>query len=176
MKKIKRLFYISFLGNIYFSFLLWLDRRKEKKERKLPNFTTKQIVRQTSQMYYEQGMHQLKTKINSLVKTTSTEEYVKALDETQELIKLAELEPEDRNELSELLYKIAVKKGKDLNTDMDFAKMIDKRINDYRELQRYKVERELLRKIRDAKVSGSLDIAKTLEEEWRSKYGRFKRN
>jgi len=174
VKSIKKLFYTSFLGNIYFNILLWYDNFIERRQRRknLPNFTTKQIIKQTNQMYYDIGIKQIKTKINTLTKTATKEEYERVLSELKELLSLAALAPEDKQELSDILYKVAVKKGKDINNDIELAKMVNTRISHFNELQQHKIKRELNKRIRIAYKAGDVNLANDLIQEFKSKYGR----
>lgn len=163
----RKWFYTTWLGNLYFEFLLWYDRTFNKHEISdgwNPNAT---IQRQNS--LYTEGILKMKRGINKRLKSRTTEDYRKELPNHANLIALAENELDP---VKETLKKAWVFKGKDIKNDVEMAKMIEKRIDDYKELWHHKKSRELLRAIRKAKVAKDLDLAVKLEKEWRALNGR----
>lgn len=152
------------IGNLYFEFLLWLDRRQSKQY--LNAKEVAQIIREYSLL--GEGVKELKFKINSLTKSKDSVEYNNVLSEIEDLISLTKA-PEDspKSAMAKVLRDIAVKKGdRDINSVTDHAKMIEKRIQDMYELQEHKVQRNLLRQIRKAKQEGNTKLVEELEKEW----------
>lgn len=164
-------FYGTFLGGLFFEFLLWVDRRKERKH--FLNYKeVAQIVREYSLL--DEGMKQIKSKVNSLIVTKSADEYNKLLLEIEDMVTLAERDTNHpKSQLADLLRDMYTKKGnQDIVTLTDRAKMVDKRINDMKELQQDKLKRQLLRKIRKFRIEGNTEEVEKLEQEFKEKYGR----
>lgn len=162
--KIAHFFYTSWLGNLYFEILLYLDRRSSKSY--LTNQEVAQIVRQYSLL--GEGVKEVKTKINALIETKTAEDYNNVLSQIENMISLAERKADDpKAQLAKVLRQMYVKKGtKDINSDLDRAKMIDKKIQDTYELHSHIEQRQILRQIRKAKQEGDMQLAAKLEKEW----------
>jgi pyruvate/2-oxoglutarate/acetoin dehydrogenase E1 component len=177
MNKILNLFYGTYLGGLYFDFLLWLDRKSNKKAIKY--LTPKEmatIVKESNKIHT--GVAIIKQKVNSLVNSKSREEYHEILCEIEDLTTLSH-----RNNTSEvakfskMLRDTYVKKGnKDITTHTEMAKMIDQRIEDIKELWEHQAKRQLLRDIRKAGAASDTQLLNKLQLEYKSKYGRSKRN
>lgn len=171
--KLLNWFYTTPLGNLYFEFLLWKDRRNSRSElRYLSPKEVSQIIRQYSLM--AEGVKEVKKKVNELVSTKSANEYNKVLSEIEDMVQLAERDPESpQAKFASVLRQMGdYKKVKDIESVTDRAKMIDKRIQDMYELQAHVERRTLLREIRKAKKNGNIEQVTKLEQEWKQKYGR----
>jgi hypothetical protein len=172
MNKLLNWFYTTWLGNVYFDLLLWLDRRKDRKQ--LQYMTPKeiaQVVRQYSML--GEGVKEIKSKVNVLVGSKTKEEYDKTLKELDNLVCLAQREESS----PQAQYTNILKSGMDFsNSDIknqtDRAKMVEKRIGDMYELQADKQRRSVIRQIRQAHKQGNTELAIKLQKEWDSKYGR----
>lgn len=161
----------TFLGGLFFEFLLWLDRRKERKH--FLNYKeVAQIIREYSLL--DEGMKQIKTKVNSLIVTKSADEYNKLLLEIEDMVTLAERDTNHpKSQLADLLRDMYTKKGnQDIVTLTDRAKMVDQRIQDMYELQNHVAKRQLLREIRKLRTEGNNEKADELKKEYDTKYGR----
>lgn len=165
MNRILNYVYSTRLGSLYLEFLLWLDRRKDRKSVKYmsPNQTA-QVVRKVEKI--SMGVRQIKKKVtaaglgNSLYKDADLIKYAQYEDET------------DQAALAQTLRELHVKKDKDISTATERARMIDDRIQDMYQLQDHKVKRNMLRNIRQLRQAGDIDQALKLEEEFQTKYGR----
>ena len=166
---VKHLFYTSFIGNWYFNFLLWWDRIKFEQDLKINYSSKNKVVLSAKQVAYEEGIKTIKQRIGSLVEIKSKDEYEKVLSEVKELISLARYENKD----ADYLYKLYVKKDRDIHNNTDKAKMVETRINHYKELQKFNEERELIKQIKKAKKEGDINLSKELEKQWTKKYGRI---
>lgn len=164
--KIIRMFYTSYLGNLYFNFLIWWDYYKSKRKPIGYSSSAHRIVISATKAAYEQGLRQVKTKVVQAAQAVDGN-YDKALHQIGDVIQLSE---KDHKPEIEILKKMHVKNGQDVKNDTDKAKMIDQRIQDYKELHRFKEERLILRQIRKAKTEGNLELADKLTKEWQDKY------
>jgi hypothetical protein len=167
-------FYTTYVGGLYFEFLLWIDRRTDRPSKYLTPKEMAAIVRESSQI--AQGVTLMKRKVNELIQTKSKEEYKKILKEIEDLIPLSEQDENsqsDRAKFASILRDIYVKKGdRDIVTSTDKAKMIENRIKDMKELHDHIAKRNLLREIRSARNSGDVSKAAKLEQEFYKSYGR----
>lgn len=166
------LFYGTFIGGLYFDFLLWLDRTTDKPSRYLTPKEMAQVIRQYSML--NEGVNQVKRKVNTLINSKSKEEYEKVLSELENMVEFAERDSNTpQAQFSNMLRQMAVKKGnQDIVTMTDKAKMVEKRIDDMYELQEYTLKRRLIQQIRAAKTEGNTELANKLQEEFNTKYGR----
>ena len=164
-------FYSTFLGGMFFNFLLWVDRKRSKKYYLTPKEVT-QVIREYSLV--NEGVLQIKKEVNKLITSKSAEEYNTILRSVENMISYAEGESDTpKARLADMLRSLYVKKGtKDIITLTDKAKMIDQRINDMKELQEHTIKRKLLTKIRNSYTEGNLELAQLLEQEFKTKYGR----
>lgn len=164
-------FYGTFLGGLFFEFLLWVDSKKAPKQ-----FLTYKEVAQVIREYslVSEGMNRVKRKVNQLIVSKSADEYNKILSDIEDMLDLAE---DDTNSekaiLVNALRQVSVKKGnKDITTLTERAKMVDQRINDMYELQNHVAKRQLLREIRRLRTEGNNEKADELKKEYDTKYGR----
>lgn len=142
MNKLKKLFYTSWLGNLYFEYLLWRDRKIERKIT-AQQLNVPRIVINRQQELYLQGIKKLKKVVNEKIVFTSKEEYDKVLKETEDLIQFAE--NDEQRDYIEALKKAYVYKDADIKNDTDMAKMIEQRIGHYNELRKHREKREKAR-------------------------------
>lgn len=171
MNRLLTWFFSTSLGGLYFEFLLWLDRKRSNPTKYLTPKEMAQIVRESNKTY--DGVSKVKKKIKELVNSKSSEEYHKILCEIEDLTKLATYEEgTSQAQFSKLLRSTYDLKNKDIITHTDKAKMIDKRIQDMRELWDDKNKRQLLRGIRQARKEGNTELADKLQTEFNNKYGR----
>jgi len=173
--KLARMFYTSYLGNLYFNFLIWWDYYKSKRKPIGYSSSAHRVVISATKAAYEQGLKQVKTKVAEAINAVDGN-HDKALHQIGDIIELAE---KDYKSEIEILKKMHVKNGQDVKNDTDKAKMIDQRIQDYKELHRFKEERTILRQIRKAKTDGNIELADKLTKEWQDKYvinNRIRRN
>lgn len=172
MNKLVNWFYTTKLGEIYFDILLWLDRKFDK-----PNYLdgkqVTQIIREYSLL--SEGVTSIKRNVNELVRAKSKEEYDTILKSIEDLTKYAERDANSpQASFVKVLRDTYVKRGsKDIETALDHAKMIESRIEDYKELQAYNEKRQLQKKIREAAKLGNTLEENKLKEEWNKRYGRI---
>lgn len=172
INKLFNRFISTWLGDLYFRFLLWRDRRKNNTVRYLTPSEAITITRQYSLLH--KGVEEVKKEVNKLVNVKDAKEYDAVLKGIENMMNLAQ-RPENSSEarLAEALRSIQVKKGsKDVITHTDHAKMVEGRIEDYKELQAHVEKRTLMRQVRKAKQAGDLKQVAKLEQEWKEKYGR----
>lgn len=145
--KLRDWFYTTKLGEYYFEFLLWLDRRADRPRYLTPKEVS-QVIRQYSLL--NEGVGAVKQHVNSLIKAKNKEEYNSALKNIEDLAPLASRQGDaTREQYANFLREVYVKKGDvDIATATDKAKMIEQRINDYKELQAHIVKRNAIREAR----------------------------
>lgn len=144
--KIKEWFYRTIVGSWYLDFLIWKNQRN--KSNVVP-IAVPQAIRQYSLV--TEGINLIKRKIN--VNAASKEEYHKTLSTTEDLTPLAENEDPNKKIYADYIRETSVKKGSsDIETDLDRAKMIEQRINDYKDLQAHVEKRKALREARKNNV------------------------
>lgn len=168
-------YYSSTLGGWHLEFLLWWDRKNP--EPTYLNFReVQQIIRQYSLL--DRGVTEMKMKVNTLVRAKTKEEYHQTLNEIENLIDLAQRDPNSPEaKFAALLKQTAGRKNslgqeQDVMTATDRAKMIDKKIQNVYELQDHVVMRTMLRNIRKLRTEGKTEEADKLFKEWNEKYGR----
>jgi hypothetical protein len=173
-KMLKR-FYTSWLGNLYFEYLLWQDRKNSIEE-----FSTdlSTIEINITKENYEKALKKIKTKVNEkLIRCATTEEAEKLMIELNELLQYAtKTQDVEKIKMIETMKLAYVYRDKDIRTDTDKAKMIEKRIGHFKELHCHIEKRKLLRKIRKAEKEKNLELLSKLKEEWAIKYAGFRRN
>lgn len=167
----------AYLIGGYFEVVLWLDKRKT--ENKIESYglpkVANRILINAVQAQYQEGVSRIKEQVNSLVKTKDAKEYDKVLKTITDLLNTAKTEANLAQEKEiEALRKSLVRGSKDIRTDVQKAKMIEKRILDYYELQRYNKIRELHKKIRAAEKVGNFVEAEKLKKEWVALNGRYR--
>ncbi len=140
-------FYSTKLGEYYFELLLWIDRRNDR-----PRYLTPKEVAQVIRQYslLNEGVGAVKQHVNALIKSKDREEYDLALKNIEDLAPLAYRKGDAaREQYANFLKEVCVKKGNvDIATATDKAKMIEQRINDYKELQAHIVKRNAIREAR----------------------------
>lgn len=163
MKKLLNWFYLTSLGQLWLEFLL---RRKQNQVFKAFdsawdfNKNQVEIVHDSVQQKYQEGLNTLKKKVNSqpdLVTTT-------------ELINLAHEETDDQRKLREVREQIYVNRIQDIKNEVDKHQMINRRIDDFYTLQTYNEERNLIKQIKEAKKLGKKDLAERLEHDWQQRF------
>lgn len=172
MNFLLRWFYGTILGGIYFEFLLWIDKKRSKSPKYLSPKEVTQVIRQYSLL--NEGVTQVKKKVNSLINSRNKEEYNLLLSELEDMMNLADRDSNTpQAKFSEILRDMAVKKSsKDINTHTEMAKMIEQRIEDTKELWDDQYKRKLMRDIRKASQLGDKDLVNKLQMEFQVKYGR----
>lgn len=176
--KFQNWYYSTTLGGWYLEFLLWWDRKNDQPSY-LSYRETQQIIRQYSLL--DRGVTEMKGKINTLIRARTKEEYHEKLSEIENLISLAERDPDSpEGKFAEILRQTTVRKNnlgneQDVITATDRARMIDTKIKAVYELQDHKVMRDQLRTIRNLRTEGKNEEADKLMKEWQTKYGKIKR-
>lgn len=177
IKAFMRFFYTSRIGGLYFEFLLWLENRRLKREIEysIPTHVIPQIVKSSIQELYIIGIKRIKSKLVDLTEAKTKEEYKKVLSELKEIISLSVRPDKNRQKYIDNLKRVYVYKDKDIKNNVDKARMIERRINDYKELHNHILQRNLRREIRKAVKNGDQKTAKKLEKEWIEKYAKKSR-
>lgn len=172
MNKVFQWFLTTWAGEYYFRFLLWRDRSSDKSVRYLTPSEAVTITRQYSLLH--RGVEEVKREVNKLINAKSAQEYDAVLKGIEDMMNLAQRdENSSEARLADVLRSFKVKKGsKDIVTHTDHAKMIQGRMEDYRELQSHVERRSLMRQIRKAKQAGNQEQVSQLEKQWKEKYGR----
>lgn len=149
INKVKRVILSTFIGNIYFNFLLWLDFKKDQLNRanKFSKTQTKMVYSAVKASYNE-GFTKIRDKITTELKNGNREHNEKVLEKTEELLKLAEEEKLQKD--IELLRQACYYKDKDIQNDTQMAHMVERRIKDFKELHAHKERRQKLREQRKA--------------------------
>lgn len=171
LNRIKQWFWGTWLGGKYLEFLLWLDDQNESQP-VISHKEVQQIVIQAQQMLYTEGIRNIKKKVNGIVTARTKEEYDAKLKELEDLMPLAEGEKGELSKLKSALLAAHVRHGKDIKTDSDHARMINKRIGDYQELREANEKRRLIRDIRRHRKLGNDSVADQLEQEFKKRYAR----
>lgn len=166
--KVINWFYTTWLSNLYFKLLLWLDRKNDKKY--LSPKEVSQIIREYSLL--DEGVKEMKTRINLLVVSKTKEDYNRILKELEDMIPLAEkIEGNSKYEYIKNLKSKMDFSNVDIKNDTDRARMIERRIEDMKELQDDLNKRKLLRDLREAEKEGNTETINKLKEELKEKYG-----
>ena len=99
-----------------------------------------------------EGVKEIKQSVNRIVRSKTKEEYDLILKDIEDLAVLAERDPDSpQAKFAQLLRsKGSLAKVKDIENDTDRARMIEKRINDMKELQAHREKRNALRAARKA--------------------------
>lgn len=129
-------------------------------------------VEHDQQRKLHNGIVTMKRKIKTLVGTHSLRDFLSSDGVSADMIAFAnkELSPLDK-QLEEAYKLIVVANGADVKSDADKQAMILTRINHYTKLHEKKVERDLLRRIRAAKVTKDFETYDKLTKQWESNYG-----
>lgn len=136
------------------------------------NIELNNIVINIQKIAYREGIGNIKNHVNSIIKAKTPEEYNRVLTEIGDLMEYAKAPGTELDILKKNLYNLHIKTGgKDIKSNKDKAKMINKRIEDFNELKSHKKKRQLLRDIRQAKVNGDTDLHEKLQKQWREYNG-----
>lgn len=177
--KLTNWYYSTALGGRHLEFLLWLDSKRDTRTNYLSYREAQQIIRQYSLV--DRGVTEMKSKVNALIRARTKEEYHAKLSEFDNLIDLAERDPDSaEGKFAALLKQTVVRKNslgqeQDVMTATDRARMIDTKIKAVQELQQHKAMRDMLRSIRNLRTEGRNEEADLLFKEWQEKYGKNKR-
>lgn len=171
---IRKWFYTTFLGELYFRYLLWQDHRKFKKDIKNLNLSVQQVLINRQSELYRQGIKKIKNKVNNLVASKTPEEYDRVLKELGDLTSLSVSDKLDPG--VNALYQAYVKKDSDIKTDTDMARMVEERIQHHKERWKFQEEKQLVRQIRKAKQEQNLELVQQLEQKWKEDYGRYRKS
>ena len=146
MSYIKNLWNKLLLTCYYYDLLLYLDSRRSKVTHLNPNDIA-QAIRQYS--LTAEGVKAVKNNINTKLVSKNTASYRGYLSKVEDLVPLAEVTEGSKAKTMEFLKSNMDFRNKDIVTDLDKAKMVEKRIQDYKELQNHKKMREELRSRRN---------------------------
>lgn len=139
-KKVYNVFY-----GLYLEYLIWQDNRSYKTKKITPKEIA-QVIRQYSQTY--EGVRVMKRNLREFLSKDKTHNE-KVLEFTEDLVGFGEKE-KDHPQVRAINYlksKMDLS-NTDIKTDVDRAKMIEKRIADYKELHEHIAKRKALREAR----------------------------
>ena len=170
--KITNWLWSTWIGDLYFKYLIWIDAKADKLPRYLSPKELATIVKEHSMLY--EGVAQVKRKVNSLITTRTSSEYNRVLSSVDNLVDLAKNEKDDgKAVLAAITHEIAVKKGnRDIVTPQDKLNMINQRIEDYKELHAHIEKRNLYRALRKAATAGDKEKVAELQKTIQEKYGK----
>lgn len=131
------------------------------------------VIQDETQRKYHNGLALLKNKIKDQVNGQGIS-YDQALRQSGDLLSLSIDESDSEASLRRVRESIIVAKGQDIKTDEDKQQMINKRIAHYESLQKKKLERELIKRIRQAHSDGNYAEHQRLMKEWERDYGTAK--
>lgn len=166
-----------FIFELYLSYIARTN--KKRLEQELNKYLNSiggsefEVVQDANQYKLAQAVAKIKRAVNERVKTQG--DYHKVLSDVSDLALLSNSSYEI-SKVKAILYRMHVKKGLDIANEKDKEQMIESRINDYYELQRYNEERALLKAIKKAKKDNNKELQQQLTEEWKHKYGNSRRN
>lgn len=161
-------FYSTRLGCWYLGYLISKHTRNVLNG-KIP-LETSTVVRQYSLL--TEGVTAIKKVING--RARNAVEYDTELRKVDDLTVFAEKPNIGPQATYAKVFKESeqTKKTKDIETALDHAKMIDKRINHYTDLQAYNKKRQLIKDMKQAKKAGDITLFNKLEKEWNTIYGK----
>lgn len=161
---------ISAIKNLYGKVKVFLvmraldkDLNKEMQSNADANTNTEQVDEETSRKY-NNGITAAVEKFQDLVNSVGQE-----AAQGTDVVSLA---TQESNKTLELQKEILIYKDKDINTEEDKTKMIDKRISIMYDLQNIKEKRNLYRQIRKARITKDVTAYNTLKAEFSKKYGK----
>jgi hypothetical protein len=145
----------------------WFEKQLDLKEEvvystKCDDFTISEVEHQSK---LAEGLLLLKQNVTKQADT----DLDSFLRNDPNLIRFAEVE----DEVKDLIRKTWNTMPVDIVTDADKARMIDKRIAHYYELQKFNEEKALIKRIRKAKKDSDLDLYNKLFDEWKERYGNY---
>jgi hypothetical protein len=144
INKLTTWFYRSIFGEWYLNYLL--TRSSKQAEKDINNLfisdfdsETADIIQDSQQYKYQESILHLKKLVNERAKTKSYDEVLKEIDN---LFSLVTTPNTTEAKIKAIIYSRAVGKTTDVKTEKDKVEMVDKRINDYYELQKHVLERQ----------------------------------
>lgn len=164
----------KWIVNLYFSIVFkWKNYKLKRLVEKefSPTFSFNdgyKIYQNETERKYLEGIYNLKRSINSKVKSKSKDEYHKVLSNAKELISLGTVETKNQKLIRETLTSICAL------PEISKKEIINKRIEHYKEFHKYKEQRDLIKRIKQAKKQGDEKLALELEKEWRDNYGEIR--
>lgn len=172
-RKIQTWLVNSWVGSLYVNYLIWKQTKEsmQKYETTIASQPVGQIIREYSLL--TMGVSKVKRTINTLIGRREAVEYHRVLTTVDNMIDLAPHEQgSGQSEIARITHEIAVKKGNvDIATPQEKLSMINKRIDDYKELHAHQAKRTLMRNLRKARQENNLELVKQLETELQDKYG-----
>lgn len=171
---------MNFLKNLYNKFRLWLDfKQLDVGESSVQDSfilgvqadlqkNSINIIEDEQDRIYKEALITIKNRIkNEATKFISLEAY---LANNPDILRHAK----ENNEVKEVLRSSWDLRNKDVETEEDYSKMIETRIEHFKQLQKYNEERLLIKQIKAAKKQGDIITYNNLYKEWKSFYGRTK--
>lgn len=164
----------KWIAGIYFTLVFkWKNYRLQKllEEELTPSFSSSDVYgvhQNDTQRKYLEGLANLKRSINSKVKSRNKDEYHRVLSDVKELVALGRVETKTQRMIRETLTSIC--KLPEVNR----KEMINQRIEHYEELHKYKEQRELIKKAKQARKEGDIELAEQLETKWREQNGQVR--
>lgn len=147
----------SWLGGLYLDFLIWRQTKEntQKYQTDVLGRPVGQIIREYSLL--AQGVSKVKRTVNKMIGKRDAEEYHKTLSSMDNMVDLAKHEAgSGQSKLAEVAREIAVKKGNvDIATPQEKLSMINKRIDDMKELHKHIEKRNKLRQLRKERKNGT---------------------
>lgn len=164
------------LTKLWLKFLLWLELRGVERglNRYIDGayFGSGGCVEVDEDRLLAKAVTVLKRKVNASVDNRTSENYHKKLLELGDLISLTTDTAEVGSKVAAILNKIVAFKDKDVRDQKDREAMIRKRIEHYYQLHDKKMSREMIRKIRELRKDGEIEVANELEKIWKERYGK----
>lgn len=139
-----------------------------------------QIVQDQKQYKYVQGMTYLKEAINKQIRGNDPEKVLSGYKGEKnfylgnDLLALATRENDSERKLRKVRTSIVAGNVADVKSAKDKDRMIESRIRDMYGVQESKIQKKLMKEIRQAKNNNDFVRAKVLEEEFNDKYVRKK--
>lgn len=159
----------------YWIYVWWLEIQFEQEVKSNINFNTTfdpiHAVEADVERKMDNGIAIMKHAARKAAETGNVS-LDEALRQVDDMFGLAREETEEARKVREIRESIYVFKGKDVKSEEDQKKMVDKRIEMYYDLQNKKLQRQLSSAIRKAKQTGNEELHSKLLEEWNVKYGR----
>ena len=128
-------------------------------------------VQDDTQKKYQEGVLELKRKVNTAVKSRTADEYDKVLKD-MEMLGLARDETKFEKQWRRMRELNETRHKKDIKTKKDENDYIDIRIQHWENKKQFDEEKVLRREIRKLERAGKTEAAKELFEIWKDKYGR----
>lgn len=156
-RKLQTLLVNSWFGSLYLNYLIWRQTKEnmQKYETAIGSKPVNQIIREYNLI--AQGVSKVKRTVNNLIGKREAQEYHKVLSTIDNMVDLAQHEEgSGQSELAKITRQIAVKKGNvDIATPQEKLSMINKRIDDMKELHEHIEKRNKLRQLRKERKNGT---------------------